>query len=87
MAKTVGLVLHTQRIWRANRLQPHRLRTFKRSTDAALAEKVEDIVGLYLYLPFMSVYSLLISSSPRRPCRAMPWRWRSTPRNHLPIRL
>jgi len=47
MAKTVGLALHTvQRIWRANRLQPHRLRTFNRSTDPAFAEKVEDIVGL-----------------------------------------
>src|SRR5215813_8840659 len=34
MAKTVGLALNTvQRIWKANRLQPHRLRTFKRSTD------------------------------------------------------
>src|SRR6516225_10191502 len=45
MAKTVGLSLHTvQRIWQASRLQPHRLRTFKRSTDPALAEKVEDIV-------------------------------------------
>ena len=48
MAKTVGLSLHTvQRIWQANRLQPHRVRTFKRSTDPALAEKVEDIVGVY----------------------------------------
>src|SRR5215468_5883562 len=39
MAKTVGLALHTvQRIWRADRLQPHRLRTFKRSTDSARRE-------------------------------------------------
>jgi hypothetical protein len=56
MAKTVGLALHTvQRIWRANRLQPHRLRTFKRSTDPALAEKVEDIVGLYMHPPAHAV--------------------------------
>ena len=56
MAKTVGLALHTlQRIWRANRLQPHRPRTFKRSTDPALAEKVEDIVGLYMYPPVHAV--------------------------------
>jgi hypothetical protein len=56
MAKTVGLALHTvQRIWRANRLQPHRLRTFKRSTDPALAEKVEDVVGLYMHSPAHAV--------------------------------
>src|SRR6516225_7210014 len=56
MAKTVSLALHTvQRIWRANRLQPHRLRTFKRSSDPALAEKVEDIVGLYMHPPTHAV--------------------------------
>src|SRR5215468_285807 len=56
MAKTIGLALHTvQCIWRANRLQPHRLRTFKRSTDPALAEKVEDIVGLYMHPPAHAV--------------------------------
>src|SRR6516165_2414003 len=56
MAKTVSLALHTvQRIWRANRLQPHRLRTFKRSSDPALAEKVEDIVGLYMHPPAHAV--------------------------------
>jgi hypothetical protein len=56
MAKTVGLALHTvQRIWRVNRLQPHRLRTFKRSTDPALAEKVEDIIGLYMHPPAHAV--------------------------------
>jgi hypothetical protein len=32
MAKAVGLSLRSvQRIWRAHQLQPHRLRTFKRS--------------------------------------------------------
>ena len=49
MAKTIGLSLRTiQRIWEKHRLQPHRLRIFKRSTDPAFAEKVEDIVGLYI---------------------------------------
>jgi hypothetical protein len=56
MAKTVGLLLNTvQRIWKANRLQPHRLRTLKRRTDPALAEKVEDIVGLYMHPPAHAV--------------------------------
>src|SRR6266576_2265029 len=41
MAAAVGLSLRTiQRIWEAHRLQPHRLRTFKRSKDPAFAEKV-----------------------------------------------
>lgn len=40
MAKAVGVGLATvQRIWRAHRLQPHRLRTFKRSNDPAFASK------------------------------------------------
>jgi len=37
MAKAMGLSLGSvQRIWRAHHLQPHRLRTFKRSRDPAL---------------------------------------------------
>lgn len=52
MAKAVGISLRAvQRIWEAHRLQPHRIRTFKRSTDEAFAEKVEDIVGLYMHPP------------------------------------
>ena len=39
----------------SDRLQPHRLRTFKRSTDPAVAEKVEDIVGLYMHPPAQAV--------------------------------
>src|ERR1700686_2357409 len=56
MAKAVGLSLRTiQRIWEKHRLQPHRIRTFKRSTDPAFAEKVEDIVGLYMHPPAHAV--------------------------------
>jgi hypothetical protein len=52
MAKAVGVSLRSvQRIWDAHHLQPHRLRTFKRSNDPAFAEKVEDIVGLYMDPP------------------------------------
>jgi transposase len=52
MAKAVGVSLRAvQRLWQAHRLQPHRLRTFKRSSDPAFAEKVEDIVGLYVSPP------------------------------------
>ena len=52
MAKAVGVSLRAvQRLWEAHRLQPHRLRTFKRSNDPQFVEKVEDIVGLYMNPP------------------------------------
>ena len=40
-----------QRIWAAHDLQPHRIRTFKRSNDPEFAAKLEDIVGLYVDPP------------------------------------
>ena len=56
MARAVGISLSAvQRIWQANRLQPHRLRTFKRSNDPAFASKVENIVGLYMDPPCHAV--------------------------------
>jgi len=56
MAQANGISLRSvQRIWDAHRLQPHRLRTFKRSNDPAFAEKVEDIVGLYMDPPMHTV--------------------------------
>ncbi|UIX29907.1 IS630 family transposase [Streptomyces sp. GQFP] len=39
------------RIWREERLKPHRSGTFKISKDPAFAEKVADVVGLYLAPP------------------------------------
>lgn len=39
------------RIWVQHGLQPHRVETFKVSNDPQLAEKVRDIVGLYLDPP------------------------------------
>lgn len=39
------------RIWRAHALQPHRVETFKFTTDPAAEEKIRDIVGLYLDPP------------------------------------
>ena len=56
VAKAVGISLRAvQRIWDANHLQPHRLRTFKRSNDPAFAAKVEDVVGLYMEPPCHAV--------------------------------
>ena len=52
MAEATGLSLRTvQRIWAAHDLQPHRLRTFKRSKDPDFVAKLEDIVGLYIDPP------------------------------------
>lgn len=43
------------RVWRENRLQPHRTESFKFSTDPLLAERVRDVVGLYLDPPEKAV--------------------------------
>jgi transposase len=52
MAKASGLsVSSVQRIWRAFGLQPHRMETFKLSTDPDFVAKVRDVVGLYVSPP------------------------------------
>jgi transposase len=52
MAKASGLsVSSVQRIWRAFGLQPHRMETFKLSTDPNFVAKVRDVVGLYVSPP------------------------------------
>ena len=43
------------RVWRAFGLQPHRVETFKLSTDPLFIEKVRDIVGLYLDPPLKAM--------------------------------
>jgi len=40
-----------QRVWKANGLKPHLVRTFKVSNDPHFAEKLVDVVGLYLDPP------------------------------------
>lgn len=56
VAKVLGISLSAmQRVWDTHRLQPHRLRTFKKSNDPAFAAKVEDIVGLYMNPPAHAV--------------------------------
>jgi len=52
MARWAGVSHATvQRIWRQHGLQPHRVETFKVSNDPLLAEKVRDVVGLYMNPP------------------------------------
>jgi len=52
MAIEMGISEATvRRIWRAHGLKPHLLQSFKISKDKRFAEKLEDIVGLYLNPP------------------------------------
>lgn len=39
------------RIWRAHKLKPHRISTFKLSSDKQFIEKLTDVVGVYLNPP------------------------------------
>src|SRR5258705_13817730 len=52
LAKAVGVSLRSvQRILEVHRLAPHRIRTFKLSNDPRFAEKLKDVVGLYVDPP------------------------------------
>lgn len=52
MAKAAGVSeASVRRIWRSHGLKPHLSETFKVSNDPQFAEKLEDIVGLYLNPP------------------------------------
>jgi len=52
LAKELGVSPSmVQRVWQANGLKPHRVKTFKVSNDKRFVEKMQDIVGLYLNPP------------------------------------
>src|SRR5580698_952740 len=52
MARHIGIsVSSVQRIWRKHGLQPHKSSVFKLSNDPLFAEKLLDIVGLYVDPP------------------------------------
>jgi len=52
LAKAVGISLRSvQRILEAHQLTPHRIHTFKLSNDPKFAEKLRDVVGLYVDPP------------------------------------
>jgi len=52
MAKCAGVTVHqVHQVWKAADLRPHRLKTFKISNDPKFAEKVVDVVGLYMDPP------------------------------------
>jgi transposase len=52
LARHLGLShMSVARVWDANGLQPHRIKTFKLSRDKHFVEKLTDVVGLYLNPP------------------------------------
>lgn len=52
MAREMGISeASVRRIWKRSGLKPHLQRTFKVSNDADFAQKLEDIVGLYMSPP------------------------------------
>ena len=56
MAREVGISLKSvQRIWQAHNLKPHRVGSFKKSRDPHFADKLIDVVGLYLDPPAQAV--------------------------------
>ena len=56
LAKAASVSLRSvQRILEAHQLAPHRIRTFKLSNDPKFAEKLQDIVGLYVDPPAHAV--------------------------------
>ena len=69
MAKAVGVSKDTvQRIWAAHGLKPHLVKTFKVSNDPQFAEKLEDVVGLYLSPP---EHALVLSCDEKTQIQAL----------------
>src|SRR6516164_312000 len=70
MAKAIGISLRSvQRIWQVHQLQPHRIRTFKRSRDPSFAAKLADVVGLYVDPP---AHAVVLSLEPDPSARPQP---------------
>jgi transposase len=69
MAKAVGVSKDTvQRVWAAHGLKPHLAKTFKISNDPQFAEKLADVVGLYLSPP---EHALVLSCDEKTQIQAL----------------
>lgn len=56
LAEQVGISrMAVHRIWQAHRLKPHQVKGFKVSNDPQFAEKLRDVIGLYLDPPEKAV--------------------------------
>jgi transposase len=77
MARAVGVSKDTvQRVWRDHGLQPHRTRGFKVSNDPQFAEKLVDVVGLYLDPP---EHALVLSCDEKSQIQALDRTQKSLP--------
>lgn len=65
-----------QRVWRDNGLKPHRIKSFKVSNDPRFAEKLVDIVGLYLDPPS---HALVLSCDEKSQIQALERTQKSLP--------
>src|SRR6059036_3705694 len=77
LARQAGVSHGTvHRIWRAHALKPHRLATFKFTTDPDAEDKIYDVVGLYLNPPTHAVVlSLDEKTQIQCPCGMVFERW------------
>ena len=64
------------RVWRANGLKPHLVKTFKVSNDPLFEEKLRDVVGLYLNPP---ENALVLSADEKTSIQALDRTQRSLP--------
>jgi transposase len=77
MAAASGVSKSTvQRIWRDNGLKPHRIKTFKVSNDPRFAEKLVDVVALYLDPPD---HALVLSCDEKSQIQALDRTQKSLP--------
>lgn len=77
MARAVGVSKDTvQRVWSDNGLKPHRTKTFKVSNDPQFAEKLVDVVGLYLNPP---EHALVLSCDEKSQIQALDRTQKSLP--------
>jgi len=69
LAKAVGVSRATvNRVWQAHGLKPHLSKTFKVSNDPRFAEKLRDVVGLYLDPP---EHALVLSCDEKSQIQAL----------------
>lgn len=77
MAEAVGVSKATvQRVWAAQGLKPHLCKTFKVSNDPLFAEKLVDVVGLYLNPP---EHALVLSCDEKSQIQALDRTQKSLP--------
>lgn len=77
LAKALGTSKDTvQRVWSDNGLKPHLTKTFKLSNDPQFAEKLIDVVGLYLNPP---EHALVLSCDEKSQIQALDRSQKSLP--------